>query len=302
MKPYEIISAPFEIWVAPEGEAFPAIGAEPSGNWRLLGTSGKKSMHGDGITVNHEQTIERDAFRTMGTTGALKAARTSEDLSLEFTLMDLSLEEYSYCLGVGEYEDGGGDVVDDTGGVRSMGLYRGLELNEISLLARGPSPYAAGLNCQYELKRCYIEGNPAPVFRKGGAAGLLFRIVALVSDLTGSEGESQRFGRFIAGHDSPDINLTSLTENLTADFDPAIVRGTYAYDLAATNPEDSVILVATLVGATITYDPDGDADVVVSGVGYEVALEVGANTVEIDVEKTGYTTKRYTLTITRAAA
>jgi len=97
-------------------------------------------------------------------------------------------------------------------------------------------------------------------------------------------------------------DLTTLTENLTAGFVPAVAAGVYEYTLAATNPESSVTLTATLAGASIRYSYGATVNkVVASGVGEAVALNVGANVVTIKVLKSGYGPVVYKLTITRAA-
>jgi len=101
----------------------------------------------------------------------------------------------------------------------------------------------------------------------------------------------------------PPATLESLTEDLFADLSPAF-RGypqpVYAYSLNASNSEDEVTLTATLDGATIKYSCGSVVDkAVASGVGETIPLEVGINVVTIMVEKTGYETTTYTITITR---
>ncbi|MDD5500790.1 MAG: cadherin-like beta sandwich domain-containing protein [Candidatus Omnitrophica bacterium] len=101
----------------------------------------------------------------------------------------------------------------------------------------------------------------------------------------------------------PPVVLDSLTENLFADLNP-VFRGypqpVYDYSLNASNSEDQVTLAATLDGATIKYSYGGVVDKEVpSGVGETIPLAIGANVVTITVEKAGYETKTYTVTITR---
>jgi len=104
----------------------------------------------------------------------------------------------------------------------------------------------------------------------------------------------------------PQAALTSLTEDLFADFSPAF-RGypqpVYNYPLNASNSEYEVTLTATLEGATIKYSYGSVADkVVASGVGENIPLEIGTNIITIRVEKVGYGTTTYTITITRITA
>jgi len=97
-------------------------------------------------------------------------------------------------------------------------------------------------------------------------------------------------------------NLTSLTENLTANFDPVFAGGTYTYSLAASSNEQGVGLTATLEGATITFSYLGETGkVVASGTIESIPLVVGTNTITIQVSKAGLSTVTYTLSVTKAA-
>lgn len=187
-----VVGAPFQVWTAPTGTAFPLITATPGVAWEQLGINGNKSMHEDGITVRHPQTVNR--IRPLGSTGPIKAVRADEDMEIEFTLLDLTLEAYSAALSQ--------QTVVDTGGEKTLAPYRGFTIPEVALLARGPSPYDETLNMQYEIPRAYTEGAPEVVFVKADVAGLQFLFVAL-SDPDADEGEE--FGRIVAG----DPTLTS---------------------------------------------------------------------------------------------
>jgi hypothetical protein len=99
---------------------------------------------------------------------------------------------------------------------------------------------------------------------------------------------------------TPPADLTNLTENLNANLSPAFSAGTYTYTLAASNAETTLILNATLAGATITYYPATSAEVVASGVNKVIALNVGTNIITIQVAKAGYSATNYTITVTRA--
>jgi hypothetical protein len=101
----------------------------------------------------------------------------------------------------------------------------------------------------------------------------------------------------------PPAVLDSLTENLFDDLSP-VFRGypqpVYDYSLNASNSEDEVTLTATVDGTTIRYSYGGVIDKEVpSGVGETIPLALGANVVTITVEKAGYETSTYTITITR---
>ena len=192
MQPYEIIVSPFQIYLAPVGEAFSLLDDVPAGNWRLLGTSGKKNYAEDGVTVTHEQTINQ--IRTLGTTGPIKVARPEENMTIELILMDCSLEHYATLLNdvaVGDIAAGVG-----TPGYREMTLRQGPDVTTFALICKGVSPYADGWYMQYQVPIVYQGSNPAPVYSKGAAAGLACNFMALEDPNAGTDAE--RFGKLVA--------------------------------------------------------------------------------------------------------
>lgn len=192
MQPYEIIMAPFAVWIAPEGEAFPHVDDTPAGNWKLLGTNGIKNYSEDGVTVTHEQTIEQ--HRTLGTTGPIKAKRTEEGLLIEFVLEDLSLEQYARVLNnvvVTDNAPGAG-----VPGTRTIPLRQGPDVSAFAVLVKGDaSAYGDAFKTQYQIPRAYQGANPAPVFTKGEAAGLQVQLVALEDPNAATDAE--RFGLLV---------------------------------------------------------------------------------------------------------
>jgi hypothetical protein len=197
MEPYSIIGAPFEVWVAPTGTAFPAIDAAPAVDWTLLGVNGTRSQDEDGVTITHEQTINE--HRAAGSTGPLKAFRAEESLVIAFNLTDLTLESYRYVLNgvtVTDTAPGAG-----TAGTRRIGLSRGFAVAQFALLVRGPGPYGDGFDMQYEVPRAYESASAAPQFTKGQAAILACEFRAL-EDLDAAS-ETERFGRLIAQDAEP---------------------------------------------------------------------------------------------------
>lgn len=173
-----VIGGPEVVYRAPVGTTFPALTADPAVAWIQLGVNGNKSYSDEGVVVRHPQSVNR--IRPAGSTGPIKAARTEEDMEIEFTLWDLTLEAFSAAL---HQRD-----VDDDGLTRVVGTYRGFAINESAWLIRGTSPYDDTLKAQYELPRGYTEGAPEVSYVKGEPAGLQFLIVALV-DPDADEGE-----------------------------------------------------------------------------------------------------------------
>lgn len=193
-QPYEVIAAPYTVWRAPVGTAFPDVADAPTGAWVKVGTSGDLNYDdGAGVTVQHEQNIT--PWRALGDAGSRKVFRTTEDLKVRLKLVDLTLEQYKNALN-------DNSVTDTTGspGVtaprRKVGLSRGFTVATMALLIRGAvSPYGEDWNSQYEIPIAAQTGNPSVVFKKGEPAGLDLEWMALVD--SGAASEDERFGRLV---------------------------------------------------------------------------------------------------------
>jgi len=194
MTHFEIIAAPFTLWLAPVATAFPLLSAAPGAGWTKVGTSGDRNYSDDGVTVAHSQTLE--TARPAGATGAVKAWRTEEELVISLTLWDMTLEQYAAALNgnaVATTAAGTGTI-----GTKTIGLSQGREVTAYALLARGPSAYDDGFLSQYQVPRCYQSGNPQPVFSTAGPAGLELEFTAL-EDLAAAVAE-ERFGKHVVQH------------------------------------------------------------------------------------------------------
>lgn len=198
MTPFEIIGAPFTVYIAPIGTTFPLINVVPAVAWIKLGTNGDRNYSNDGVTVSHAKTYQK--VRPAGATGPVKAFLDEEDLMIRLTLWDMTLEQYAYALNsntVGVTAAGVG-----TAGFKKIGLSQSVgKTKEFALLVRGPSPYDEAMSAQYEVPRCYDSGSAEPVFRNGAPAGLALELTAL-EDL-GAASQQERFGRFVAQHQNP---------------------------------------------------------------------------------------------------
>lgn len=194
-EPYEIIAAPFTVYAAPVGTAFPLISAAPAVDWIMLGAAGDRSVTEDGVTVAHSQSI--NGVRTAGSTGQRKAFRTEEDLVISLTLLDITLEQYARALNsnaVGTTAAGVGTV-----GFKSLKMYRGVEVATMALLVRGvASAYGDGWNAQYEVPVCYQSGDAELVYTKGEPAGVALEFTAL-EDFDAASADL-RFGRLVMQH------------------------------------------------------------------------------------------------------
>jgi hypothetical protein len=197
MEPYEIIGAPFTLWVADTGTAFPLIDAAPGAGWTKVGTNGDRNYSEEGVTVAHPQSL--NYVRPAGATGPVKAFRTEEDLRISLTLWDITLEQYAFAMNrnaVTTTAAGAG-----TAGFKKLGTYRGTQVNEMALLLRGISAYDAAMIAQYEVPRAVDAGSPQIRFSKGVPAGIALEFMAM-EDLAAAS-EAERFGRLIQQHQAP---------------------------------------------------------------------------------------------------
>lgn len=131
--PYEVMGAPHSLYIAPVGEARPAIGAAPAGGWVLVGTAGNRSYAEEGVRVNSPAAY--NYFRGLGSAAPRKAFRAEEDVSIAVTLADLTLESLATAFNKLSTD------VTEAGITRTLGLSRGLGVMTVALLVRGPSPY-----------------------------------------------------------------------------------------------------------------------------------------------------------------
>lgn len=195
----EIIAAPYTIWIAPVGTAFPVTSAEPGPAWQLLGSNGARSLTEAGVSVQHEHRWSSPP-PPAGQTAATVAMMESEDLRIRLELLDLTIEQYAVALGANAITSL--PRLPGVHGTRTIGLSIGPgSAPEFALLARGPSPYVEGLLAQYEVPRCHEAGSPQVVFRRGVPAGLSLEFRALPDPAAASE--VTRFGRLIAQDSTP---------------------------------------------------------------------------------------------------
>lgn len=182
-EPFELLATPFDVYLADEATERPAIDAEPGEDWTLLGTRGADEYAEDGITVAHEQNVE--LYRGLRGTGPIKAFRTSEGLTISFTLNDLTLESYGRILN--------NALPTDAGSSRSLAFHQGPQVTTFALLMRSPDgPYGDGAPIQYWVPKVFQAGSPEVVHRKGQPAGLALTFTALEN--LDAEDESERFG------------------------------------------------------------------------------------------------------------
>jgi hypothetical protein len=174
VRPYEVIAGVCDIYVAPDGTAFPDVDAAVGTAWRPLGqTDG-------GVKVQHAQTIVK--HRTDQTTAPVKVTRTEEDLEINFSLVAVTPENYATVLNkLSEANslDGG-----TAGNDKVVKLYRGgFGVETFELLVRGAHLSPEGdFNLQYEVPSVYQGAAPEVDFTKEAKALLACNMVAVAAN------------------------------------------------------------------------------------------------------------------------
>lgn len=193
MLPEEIICAPFTIWTAPVGTAFPDIESEPSVAWTKIGSRGARSYSDDGVIAQH--THRNETTLPAGNQAPSHSFTGSEEYRIRVQLLDMTLEQYAHALGgspVATTAQGAGIA-----GKRVIGLNINPRLNKrFSIMVRGPSAYNQELNAQFEIPVAKeTGGGPQLVFRRGAPVGISLEFIALENPEAPSA--DQLFGRLV---------------------------------------------------------------------------------------------------------
>lgn len=190
--PYEVLAAPFTLWIATVGTVFPAPEVAPSASWTKVGTSGALNYDSDeGVTIEHRQTL--NPWRSLGDAGSRKVFRSEEDMVVRMSLVDVTLEQYRLAINRNS-------VTTTTGtgglaGTKKIGLSRGFTVDTMALLARAEaSPYGASWNMQYEVPIAAQQGSPSVQYRKDQPAMLALEWMALVDP---NQTAAEYFGRLV---------------------------------------------------------------------------------------------------------
>jgi hypothetical protein len=227
MGPAEIITAPYTIWTAPYGTAFPAPSQAPGAGWQLLGKRGARSYSEDGVAVQHLRQFSTS--QPAGTMGAGFGFTTMGGLRVRARVLDLTLEQYAIAMGGNAITRARSDL--EAVGTRTIGLTPCMRNSApFAVLVRGPSPYAEGQRAQYELPRCLEEGGGAEVvFRKGKPAGIGVTFLALRDPAASSE--ETAFGRLRADFAVLLFEFNGSTQSGVLGFDGSTQSGTFEKDL-----------------------------------------------------------------------
>ncbi len=169
------------LYVGPVGEAFPAVNANPAGNWVDMG-----EIDG-GVTVTHDQTI--DEHQIDSESGPVKATRSGETLVITANLAEATSANLAKVLDDQTVAASGTPNKNTTPLYRSDGV-----VAEHAFLFKGNSPSGA-FNAQYQLPRGYFGGTTARSFTKDTKTFTPVEFHALVDDTAGTE--QQKFGNWV---------------------------------------------------------------------------------------------------------
>jgi hypothetical protein len=173
LQPYEVIAAPYVCYLAPTTltgpvGGFPNLDTAPPAPWTLVGTAGSKSYVNTGVTVSHTQTL--GTFVPAGSPAVRKAWRQTEELTISFSIADMSPAQYALQLNnaavVSQAASGGAP------GDQHFEAMRGVLVQSFALLLRGISPFQEAYSAQYEVNAAYNAGAVAPVLSNQGPAVL----------------------------------------------------------------------------------------------------------------------------------
>lgn len=181
--PYEVIWGPCELWLAAEGTAEPGLGAVVGGSYSLLGVGGDDNIVNGSVSFANEQSFTE--FTPLGSTGAVKAKRATEAVTIAVTLADISVETMAKALNnatITTVAAGAGTV-----GTKSVPLYQGQDVaNFAAVLRFDKSPYGATSGftpvwrSQFWVPKAYQSATLSLAFnRDGDPAGVQFTFKTL---------------------------------------------------------------------------------------------------------------------------
>lgn len=178
--PFEVVSGPLTVWVAPVATAFPLVNANPSGTWFKLGTNGPDNFDENGVVATHNQTL--NPWRSAASTLARKVFRSAEEILFDFTLVDLTVEQYAKIM-----NDATVNVTAGPPATKDFNLMLGPSVTTFAFLARGTSSaYGDTLPAQYQVPIVYQAASPKPSYKKDVPAGLDIQFAALKDQALGA--------------------------------------------------------------------------------------------------------------------
>lgn len=176
--PFNILSGPCDVYVAPVGTAFTVVNVAPSGSWTALGrTEG-------GIMVRHTQKVE--LLSTDQTIGNIKAIRSEEGMEIELSLAEIDIAKMAKVL-----NDATVTTVTGPPHEQSFQPHRGRCVTRFALQCRGDSPYGA-FSMQFDVPVVVQTADPELKWVNNDKV-VLHTIWTALEDLTAGT-EAARFG------------------------------------------------------------------------------------------------------------
>lgn len=165
----EVLAAPYAVYIAPGGTAFPTVDVEPDDAsfdaFTLLGVNGTKNYSDTGVVLTLTGTY--GDFTGVGGTRPMNAWRTADSGTVALSIADMSTELLADILDrVTVTTTAGASGVP---GTKSFSADRGVQTYKYAVLLRGLSPEGTpedALNAQWQFTRCYQSGNPAMTYAK----------------------------------------------------------------------------------------------------------------------------------------
>jgi hypothetical protein len=138
--------------------------------------------------LHHTQTVT--PIMTDQHTGPVKALRTEEGLEVNFSLVDLTLENYALVLNSNTVTAAAGPPA-----IKTLPIHKGVHVDLRAMLIRGRSPYG-NLPLQYQIPVVYQSESPSVDYIKTDKSVLACVWTAL-EDLSAST-DADRFGQIVA--------------------------------------------------------------------------------------------------------
>lgn len=165
----EIVAAPYTVWIAAVGTAFPLVDAVPPGPWAKLGTSGNLNYDDNGVVVNVNRTY--NGFVPAGSTAERKAWPIKEEYVVDVAVADLSPTTFALAMNNATVTTTAASV--GVPGTKSIPMYQGNTLATFALLIKGLSSVNDALASQFQIPACYNKGVHKIVGGKKGQPAML---------------------------------------------------------------------------------------------------------------------------------
>lgn len=171
-----MVASPLTLYIAEVDSTFPDIDADPSDPWIKVGTEGDKNYNEAGVTVGHGETTAD--FTPAGSTMVVKRFRTAESPQITLNLVDLSPTMYALVMN-------NADVTDQAAGVGTPGyslfsLFRGDQVAQFAIIAKGMSTIDNELALQYQASKAFVSVDGDVVWTKGIPAMLPVKIEPII--------------------------------------------------------------------------------------------------------------------------